>query len=79
MQRLLSISGDIGCSHGRQHVSPGPATSRLTSRERVRSLPILVERQDGWPLDWIDVVHIGTRRPRRLNACARDDIEKNGR
>lgn len=78
MQRALSSSGYAGPACGRQHVSDGPAAPVSTSRERVRSLAILIERQDGWHLDWVDVVDIGTRRARRLTAHAQNGLAEDG-
>ena len=78
MQPALSSSGYAGPDCGRQHVSDEPAAAVSTSRERVRSLPILIERQDGWHLDWVDVVHIGTRHAGRLTAHAQNGLAEDG-
>ena len=78
MQRDLFSSAGFSLDRDYRRGSSEPVNPMSTSPERDRSLPILLERQDGWHLDWIDVVDIGSRRARRANAHAHDDLEEGG-
>ena len=78
MQRDLFSSADFSLDRGHRHGSSEPVNPMSTSRERVRSLPILVKRQDGWHLDWIDVVDGSSRPERRLTARAQGHLEEDG-
>lgn len=78
MQRDLFSCADFSLDRGYRRGGSAPANAMSTPRERVRSLPILVERQDGWHLDWIDVVDSSSRPARRLTTRAEGHLEEDG-
>ena len=74
MHRVFSSSGDVCPDRGHQPDGLQSATPKSNERERVRSLPILVEHQDGWHLDWVEVVETYARRSKHLTASAQHDL-----
>ena len=70
----LSSKNEVPPVRGYQHDDSSSAIPVPIERERVRSLPILVEHQDGWHLDWIEVVESCAWPHRPLIAHARNDL-----
>ena len=74
MSFLLSSKNEVPPVRGYQHDDFSSAIPVPIERERVRSLSILVEHQDGWHLDWIEVVESGSRSCGPLIAHTRHDL-----